>query len=198
MNHQSYTNEHGTSGKESKWSALQLAVVGLMTAVTCILGPLTLPLPFSPVPISFVNLAIYFAVYILGAKKGTVSYIIYLLIGLAGVPVFSAFTSGPGKLLGPTGGYLIGFIFMAVICGLFIDRFPSRLLIHFAGMVLGTAVCYLFGTFWLSFQASTSFSAALAAGVLPFIPGDLVKIVIALAAGTQIRKRLVKAGFLVA
>ena len=64
----------------------------------------------------------------------------------------------------------------------------------FAGMVLGTAVCYLFGTVWLAYQASMSFSAALAAGVIPFIPGDLAKIVIAMIAGPQIRKRLKKAG----
>ena len=183
-------------GKESKWSARQLAVIGLMTAVTCILGPLSLPLPFSPVPISLTNLAIYFAVYVLGTKKGALSYIIYLLIGLAGVPVFSAFTSGPGKLLGPTGGYLIGFLFMALISGLFIDRHPSGMIFHLAGMALGTAVCYLFGTVWLSIQASIPFSAALAAGVIPFLPADAAKIVIAMAAGAQVRRRLMRAGMI--
>lgn len=196
MNDKTTNAIEATPGKETKWSARQLAIIGLMTAITCILGPLSLPLPFSPVPISLTNLAIYFAVYVLGAKKGTLSYIIYLLIGLAGVPVFSAFTSGPAKLLGPTGGYLIGFIFMALISGLFIDRHPSGMRFHLAGMVLGTAVCYLFGTIWLSIQASLPFSAALAAGVLPFLPGDAAKIVIAMAAGTQIRKRLMRAGLI--
>lgn len=189
-------NKKASSGKPSKWNTSLLAVIGLMTAVICVLGPLTLPLPFSPVPISLTNLAIYFAVYVLGMKKGALSYFIYLLIGLAGVPVFSAFTSGPGKLLGPTGGYLIGFIFMVIICGLFIDRWPSNMPIHFAGMVLGTAVCYLFGSAWLSSQASMPFSAALAAGALPFIPGDIIKIAIAMLIGTKTRKRLMKAGLI--
>ncbi|MDE7184517.1 MAG: biotin transporter BioY, partial [Lachnospiraceae bacterium] len=75
----------------------ELTLIGLMAAITCIAGPLSLPLPFSPVPISLTNLAIYFSVYILGMKRGTISYLVYLLLGLVGLPVFSAFTSGPAK-----------------------------------------------------------------------------------------------------
>lgn len=181
-----------TTNTSNKTKAI--AIIGVMTAVTCILGPLSLPLPFSPVPISLTNLAIYFSIYVLGMKKGTLSYLIYLLIGFVGLPVFSSFTSGPAKLLGPTGGYLIGFILMALICGFFIDKWSNRMPLCFLGMVIGTAVCYLFGTLWLAYQASMSFSAALAAGVIPFIPGDLAKIIIAMLAGPQIRKRLKKAG----
>jgi biotin transport system substrate-specific component len=145
------------------------------------------------VPISFTNQAIYFALYALGMKKGTMSLIIYILIGFAGIPVFSNFTAGPSKLLGPTGGYLIGFIFMALIAGFFIDNFSDKKALCFTGMVLGTAICYTFGTIWLSYQANMSESAALAAGVFPFIPGDLAKILIAAFAGPQIRKRLLTA-----
>lgn len=170
-----------------------MALIALMAAVTCILGPLSLAIPISPVPISFTNLAVYFTVYVLGTKRGTISYLIYLLLGLVGLPVFSGFTGGVGKLFGPTGGYLIGFIFMALICGIFIEKWPTKLYLHFAGMVLGTAVCYLFGTAWLAFQANMGFYAALAAGVIPFIPGDLVKIIIALLAGPLIRKQLKRA-----
>lgn len=172
----------------------QIALIGLMAALTCVMGPLSIPIPFSPVPISLTNLAIYFTIYVLGMKRGTISYVIYLLIGLVGLPVFSAFTSGPAKLLGPTGGYLIGFIFLAVICGFFIDRWSDKMLLCFVGMVIGTAVCYLFGTVWLAYQANMSFGGALAAGVIPFIPGDLVKIIIAMLIGPQVRKRLKKAG----
>ncbi len=66
-----------------------IVLIGLMTAVTCVLGPLSVPLPFSPVPISLTNLAIYFTVYVIGTKRGTMSYLIYLLIGFIGVPVLS-------------------------------------------------------------------------------------------------------------
>ncbi len=109
-----------------KLTTHELALIGLMAAVTCILGPLSLPLPFSPVPISFTNLAIYITVFMLGWKKGCFSYLLYLLIGLIGIPVFSGFSAGIGKLGGPTGGYLIGFIFMAAISGFFIEKFPQK------------------------------------------------------------------------
>ena len=109
------TNVKTTSDKTKT-----MVIIGVMAAVTCILGPLSLAIPVSPVPISLTNLAVYFAVYVLGMKKGTISYLIYLLIGLIGLPVFSAFTGGPAKLFGPTGGYLIGFAFMAAICGFFL------------------------------------------------------------------------------
>lgn len=184
------TNENA---KKTRLDTKCIALIGLMAAVTCILGPLSIPLPISPVPISLTNFAIYLAIYVLGTRRGTLSYLIYLLIGFVGVPVFAAFTAGPQKLLGPTGGYLIGFIPMALICGIFIDKWHQRYL-HFIGMVLGTAVCYLFGTVWLAWQAGMSFQAALAAGVIPFIPGDLVKIIICLLIGPEIRKRLRKAG----
>ena len=65
-----------------------MSLIGLMTALTCVLGPLAIPLPFSPVPISFTNLAVYLAVYVLGMKAGAVSYLVYLLLGMAGLPCF--------------------------------------------------------------------------------------------------------------
>lgn len=181
-----------TTKKSSVFTVKSIALIGVMAAVTCVLGPLSVPLPFTPVPISLTNLAIYFTIYVVGMKRGTLSYLIYLLIGFVGVPVFSGFTGGPAKLLGPTGGYLVGFIFMAVICGFFVDRWPEKRLWHFLGMVLGTAVCYLFGTVWLVFQSSAyeSFYAALAAAVIPFLPGDFAKIVIAMLLGPQLRGRL--------
>lgn len=180
--------------KNQNTSALTL--IGLMTAVTCILGPLSIAIPISPVPISFTNLAIYFSVIILGWKKGTISFLVYLLIGFAGVPVFSNFTAGPAKLLGPTGGYLIGFIFLALIAGFFVDRFPGKIHMYVTGMVLGTLVTYLLGSGWLAYQAGMTFQAALLAGVIPYIPGDIAKIIIAAVLGTTVKKQVKKAGYL--
>ena len=87
-----------------------MSLIGLMTALTCVLGPLAIPLPFSPVPISFTNLAVYLAVYVLGMKAGAVSYLVYLLLEWPDSLFFPALQDGFGKLAGPTGGYLIGFI----------------------------------------------------------------------------------------
>ena len=183
-------NTNSAAGRKPAFSAKNMSLIGLMTALTCVLGPLAIPLPFSPVPISFTNLAVYLAVYVLGMKFGTVSYLVYLLLGMAGLPVFSGFTGGIGKLAGPTGGYLIGFIFMAVIAGFFIDRFPGKKLMHAAGMVLGTGVCYLFGTGWLARQLGVSFAAGLASGVIPYLPGDAVKILFALVIGSRLRREI--------
>ena len=188
------TNTEAQTAGASTSKTKTMALIGVMAAVTCILGPLSLAIPVSPVPISLTNLAVYFAIYVLGMKRGTISYCIYLLLGLAGLPVFAAFTAGAGKLFGPTGGYLIGFIFMALICGFFIEKWEKKLYMHFIGMVLGTAVCYFFGTAWLAYTAHMGFAAALAAGVIPFIPGDLAKIIIAMIAGPVIRKQLKRAG----
>lgn len=173
-----------------------ITCVGFLTALICVMGPLTIPLPFSPVPVTAATLAIYFVVYVAGMRLGALSCLVYLLLGFVGVPVFSSFTSGPAKLLGPTGGYLIGYLFLAFICGAFIDKWPKKIYVHFAGMIVGTVVFYLFGTVWLAYQAGMSFWAALGAGVLPFIPGDLAKIVAAILVGSQVKQKVQKAGML--
>ena len=159
----------------------------LMTAVTCILAPLSVPI--GPVPISFTNLAIYLALYLLDWKRGTLSYFLYLLIGFAGLPVFSGFTGGVAKLAGPTGGYIAGFIPMAIIAGIVIDHCQKRW-IQLLGMIVGTAICYALGTAWFCMQAGYTVSAALAVCVFPFIPADLIKMLIAMTIGPEIRKRV--------
>ena len=119
----------------------QMVLIALMTAVTCVLGPLSIPLPFSPVPISLTNFAIFLAIFVLGMKSGTISFIIYLLLGAVGVPVFSSFRGGLQVLAGPTGGYLIGFIFLALIMGFALDHFDRKLVPTIIGMIIGMAVC---------------------------------------------------------
>lgn len=170
-----------------KTNTYAMAVTALMTAVTCILAPMSIPI--GPVPISLTNFAIYLSLYLLDWKKGTLSYFIYLLIGFAGLPVFSGFTGGIGKLAGPTGGYIIGFIPMAIIAGIVIDNFSQRW-IQLAGMIFGTILCYALGTVWFCFQSGYTVSAALAVCVIPFIPADLIKMVIVMIIGPGIRKRL--------
>ena len=137
-----------TTTKKKSFTTFQMALIAVMAAITCILGPLSIPIPISPVPISLTNLAIYLTVCLLGWKFGTISYLIYLLIGIAGLPVFSGFSSGFAKLLGPTGGYLIGFIPMAIICGFAFEKFSNRGM-QIVSLAIGTIVAYIFGTAWL-------------------------------------------------
>lgn len=174
----------------------QLTLTGLMTAILCILAPISLVLPFSPVPFSLGTLAVYFAVTVLGGRRGFLCTLLYLLLGFAGLPVFSGFTGGLGKLLGPTGGYLIGYLLLALIYGFFLGKWFPRLSPCFAGMLLGTACCYAFGTCWLAYQSDLSPSAAFMAAVLPFLPADFVKMAIALLLGREVRCRLKRAGLL--
>ena len=163
-----------------------MAVTALMTAVTCILAPLSIPLPFSPVPISLTNLVIFISVFILGMKDATISFLIYLLLGTVGLPVFSSFRAGLSVLAGPTGGYLIGFIFLALIQGFAMKYFDRKLLPTIIGMLIGMAVCYIFGTVWLAKLMSLSFKEGLFMGVIPYLPGDAVKIIIAVIVGPKL------------
>jgi biotin transport system substrate-specific component len=123
------------------------------------------------------------------------SCLVYLLLGFMGAPVFAGFTGGVGKLLGPTGGYIIGYLAVSVVSGLAVEKFRSRFL-HLFGMVLGTAICYGIGTVWYCFVARVGVSSAVTLCVLPFIPGDLVKMVVSLTFGPALRSRLEKAGLL--
>lgn len=181
-------------GRDRKATTYQLCVTGLMAAVMCVLGPMSIPI--GQVPISFTNLVIYLAVFLLGTRLGTVSYIVYLLLGMAGLPVFSGYTGGLGKLAGPTGGYLVGFILMALICGFFIEQRSTSPAWCFAGMVLATAVAYFFGTVWFVLMMDCEIWYALTVCVFPFVPGDLLKILAAYALGREIRKRLLLANLL--
>lgn len=178
---------------DKKFSIKLMVQIALVTTVICVLAPLSIPLPFSPVPISLTILAIYFGLYAIGWKWGTVACLLYIILGLIGVPVFSGFSSGPGKLFGPTGGYIFGFIFVSIIAGICIDKFEKKIWLHVVGMVIGVIVCYAFGTAWfMVVMDGYTLSAALAACVIPFIPADIVKMIIAVIAGPQIRKGIKK------
>ena len=115
-------NSHHVSTKKTPLSIKDMTLTALMTAVTCLLGPLAIPMPFSPVPISFTNLALYLMVYVLNRRCSFLSYTLYFLLGAAGLPVFSGFRGGLGRIVGPTGGYLIGFFFQILISGFIVER----------------------------------------------------------------------------
>ncbi len=163
--------------------------VALMAALMALMGPLTFPL--GPVPLSFINLLIFLSLYLLGRRPSLMSLFLYIGLGLIGLPVFSGFTGGPSKLLGPTGGYIIGYLTMALLTGYFVEVYKAYSL-SILGMVLGQASCYILGTSWLALQLKLSFQAALMVGVYPFILGDLVKILLAAYLGPLLRTRLKK------
>ena len=166
-----------------------------MAALLCIAGPLTVPV--GPVPLSLATFAVYLSGAILGWKRGTTAVAIYLLIGLAGVPVFSAFSGGFQKLAGVTGGYLISYLFCALITGLGaadpLYRKKSSVLFLVLRMIAGTVVLYAFGTAWFVVQTGRTVGAALTLCVLPFLAGDAVKIAAAVMIAPAVCKALRKA-----
>ena len=179
---------------EKKLTTYQMAVTALMSAVMCVLGPLTVPI--GAVPISLANFVICLTAWLLGPKFGTLSVAVYLCIGLIGVPVFSGYGAGLAKLAGPTGGYLVGYLLLALIGGLFIEKSNGNPVVSGIGLVLGDAACYVLGTAWFVFQMQCELGYALSVCVYPFIALDLAKIVVSCVVGALLRKRLVQAGVL--
>ena len=164
-------------------STKSMTKIALVTAIMCILGPLSIPLPFSPVPISLIQFSFYLAIFTLDYKKASIATIVYILLGTVGIPVFSSFGGGFSKLLGPTGGYIFGYVFITLIGGYFLDNFYDNKPLVFLGIVLGNMICYVIGTFWLGYQGNMTFIEASMIGVVPYIIGDIIKICISMSIG---------------
>ncbi|WP_017380233.1 biotin transporter BioY [Paenisporosarcina sp. TG-14] len=171
-----------------------LIVTALFAAIIGIMAQLTIPLPL--VPITGQTLAIGLAATILGKRYGTLSVLVYIMLGIAGLPVFSAMTSGLGIVFGPTGGYIIGFIPAAFIIGWYLERFGFTVTHAIIANIMGTVVTLTFGAVWLKFIAELSWTAVLAGGVTPFIIVGIIKAVIAATVGIIVRKRLTSAKLL--
>ena len=167
-----------------------MALAGVMAAVLCVLAPFSLPV--GPVPISFTTLLLYLALYGLGWKLGAVSCLVYILLGVVGMPVFAGYQGGFAVLAGPTGGYIAGYLPMVLAAGPVIDRWNSRWM-QMLGLAAGTALCYLMGTAWFCCSTGSGLQGALVLCVIPFLPGDMLKIGAALAAGPGLRRRMERA-----
>lgn len=153
----------------------------LMAAVTAVAAQITIPLPFSPVPFTLQVLAVILSGLLLGPRYGALAQAIYVLVGAIGVPVFAGFRGGLGIIVGPTGGYLISYPVAAALAGLaaYAAANAARRRALWAGFLwgcAGLALIYALGATWLAVVTDLPFAAALAQGVLPFVPLDLVKV----------------------
>ena len=163
-------------------STADMAVIALSTAMITVCAWISIP---TVVPFTLQTFAMFMAGGLLGAKKGTLSVIVYLAIGLAGLPVFAQFSGGPGVLFGITGGYMIGFVFTALTVGLMCDKLGRKLWALAVSMVLGLAVCYIFGTAWyLAVVYGTEINiekilSAISLCIVPYLPFDALKIALA-------------------
>ena len=190
---------------------IQMAEIALMSAVLCVFAPFTIPIPVSPVPFSLATVAVYLAGALLGAKKGTACVIVYLLLGMMGIPVFSGVSGGVGVLLGPTGGYLVGYIPCVFVTGRLLERGWSfmqkkkcfgvegkaarswwRVVWNAFSMALGTILCYALGTAWFLFVMDGTYTVmqALLVCVVPYVAFDMIKILAVAVIAVPIRKIL--------
>ncbi len=156
----------------------KLLLSGLFAALIGVLSQVVIPLPF--VPINLALFGVHLAGLLLGPLYGLFSVSIYLLMGILGVPVFASFGAGPGVLFGMTGGYLVGYALCVLIVGALSPRlFGGRAGGWWAAMLLGLLACYAFGTAWFMNLTGYNLVASLWACVIPFLPGDGVKMLLA-------------------
>lgn len=171
----------------------KLVLAALMAALTAICSQILIPLPL--VPINLALFAVHLTGALLGAQYGTLSIIVYVLLGAAGVPVFAGFQSGPAALFGSTGGYILGYVLCAFLVGLLSRRFGMRFGGLCLSMAVGVVVCYAFGTLWFMYVSGMNLVSSLSYCVLPFLPGDVVKILLAALLTLRLQKPLRALGF---
>jgi biotin transport system substrate-specific component len=174
--------------KQQKSTTFQLALIGVVAAFLCIIGPFAIPI--GPVPITLATFGILLAGYVLGPKYGPLAVAVYLLLGFVGLPVFSGGIGGIGKLVGPTGGYLLGWLAQAFILGLFVKQFEGKIPLHVVGAIIASIIQYAIGTVWFVVVTATPFLSALLICVVPFLIGDSIKLAAAIAVGAVLRTKL--------
>ncbi|WP_238726920.1 biotin transporter BioY [Diplocloster modestus] len=179
---------------KQKISTRSIVAVGVFAAVIAVLSQISVPMP-SQVPITLQTFAIALAGYVLGWKRGLGAVVVYVLLGAVGVPVFANFTAGFQVLVGPTGGFIFGFLGMAVLCGLGGRQKDKPLAILFS--LLGLSVCHLAGALQFSMITSTSIGQALLIASVPYLIKDVISLVLAYVVGAILRKRLASAGILI-
>ncbi len=178
-----------TTPHKTKIRTLDMAYMALFAVLMAVCSWISLPL--GPVPFTLQTFAVFLAVGVLGGRRGTITILVYILMGAVGLPVFSNFSGGIGQLMGVTGGYILGFLGSALVMWAMEALLGKKTWVLAVSMVLGLVVCYAFGTFWfMQVYARTSgpvgVMAALGWCVFPYILPDLGKIALALLLGNRL------------
>lgn len=171
--------------KKKKFKTIDIVYIGLFAALIAVCAWISIPMTVS---FTLQTCAVCLTAGLLGWKRGTLTVLVYILLGMVGLPVFTGFKSGIAAVTGPTGGYIVGFIFTALIVGLAADRLGKRLWVNILFMAIGILVCYLFGTVWFMIAYKVTFVSALTTCVIPFLIPDAVKIAVAAILVNRLKK----------
>lgn len=173
-----------------KSAAREIAYLALAVALLTVCAWITVP--FGPVPFTLQTFAVCLCGGLLGWRRGVAAVFIYVLMGLIGIPVFSSFRAGPAALFGPTGGYIFGFVFAALLPALArpipVRNGWARCALFYGAMALGLAVCYLFGTVWFVVLTKCAWGYAFGVCVLPFLLPDAIKLFLAALLAVRLEK----------
>lgn len=197
MEEKERTEEKAARGKRmAKSAAREICYTAMFVAIITVCAWISIPI--GEIPITLQTMGVCLAAALLGWKRGTIATAVYILLGVCGVPVFAGFTGGVAKLVLPTGGYIVGFLFTALIVGaasdyIKIENVWARMAVLAAAMAVGIAVCYAFGTAWFMVlyaraEKSITLAGALFLCVVPYLLPDLVKVVFAAALVAKLKK----------
>lgn len=164
----------------NKFKTIDMIYVALGSAILAVCAWISIPI--GQIPITLQTMGICLVAGLFRTKRGLMSVVVYILLGIVGVPVFSGFKSGLGVIAGPTGGYIVGFIFSALIVGLFSEKLGSKVWVLALSMALGITACYAFGSAWfyiyMHTKSAVTLSYVLGLCVVPYIIPDIVKIAV--------------------
>lgn len=180
---------HSDMKNNRRQHLIDISIISLMTALIAVSAQITVPLP-SGVPVTLQTLTVALCGYCLKTGKSLVSVIVYILLGLVGIPVFSNFNAGTAALFGKTGGFIIGFIFLVLACGIASKAKGkiTKILIGTAGLI----VCHAFGTIWFAYLTHTGFIASAVLVSIPFILKDVICIICAYFLSERLKKIYIK------
>lgn len=174
--------------KSSKWKTKDMTKMALCVAILCVTSFLVVPLPFTPIVISLHTIAVNIIGLILTPMQAGLTVFIYLLMGLVGLPVFSAGTAGPGKLFGPTGGFYFGFLFAVIAISLLRGKKSSMKRYAIVSIAVGIPIQHLCAIVGMCIHNGGNVAAAFATVSLPFIIGDIIKCLMSSMVGVALNK----------
>lgn len=174
-----------------KLSTRDLIICAMFASITAILAQISIPLPFSTVPFTMQVFAVTISGVILGAKRGFISQLIYIILGAIGMPVFAQMSGGMGIVFGYTGGFIMAFPIMVLVIG-YISEKTDKIYYIMLSMILALIINYVIGTLWYSFVAGVGFTEGFVVCVVPFLIPDIIKIGLATTIGITLKRRMKK------